>query len=163
MLVAIIDAAKKPIGSTLGMVHTQRTSPLYGGWLEAAPKVHAEIRQGVLSRDFERVAREMEHGARLMHATMMTSKPPVLYLRGPTIELMHEITDRRSRGCPEAYTMDAGPNVKVLTEAAHAPRAERFLREFPGVLGVIACRPGQDASLLSLDGDLELAARQEAS
>jgi len=160
MLVAIVDAAKKPVGSTLGMLHTQRTSPLYAGWLEAAPKVHQEIRQGVLQRDFQRVAGQMEHGARLMHATMMTSDPAVLYLRGPTIELMHEITDRRSRGCPEAYTMDAGPNVKVLTEASHAERAERFLREFPGVLGVLPCRPGPDACLLSLDGDLESAARE---
>jgi diphosphomevalonate decarboxylase len=161
MLVAIVDSAKKPIGSTQGMLHTQRTSPLYGGWLEAAPKIHGEVRSGVLERDFERVAQAMEHGARLMHATMMTSQPAVLYLRGPTVELMHEISDRRSKGSPEAYTMDAGPNVKVLTEDAHVARTERFLREFPGVLGVLVCRPGPRASRLSPDGDLEQALRQE--
>lgn len=159
MLVAIVDASKKPTGSTAGMLHTEKTSPLYGGWLEAAPRVHANVRQGVLERDFERVAMGMEHGARLMHATMMTSQPAVLYLRGPTLELMHEITDRRSRGCPEAYTMDAGPNVKVLTEGSHVERTERFLREFPGVLGVLVCRPGPDAGLLSPSGALETAER----
>lgn len=161
MLVAIVDAAKKPIGSTQGMLHTQRTSPLYGGWCEAAPKVHAEVRAGVLERDFARVALAMEHGTRLMHATMMTSQPAVLYLRGPTVELMHEISDRRSKGSPEAYTMDAGPNVKVLTEDAHIARTERFLREFPGVLGVLVCRPGPPASQLSLNGDLEHALRED--
>jgi diphosphomevalonate decarboxylase len=161
MLVAIVDAAKKPIGSTQGMLHTQQTSPLYGGWLEGAGAVHREVRAGVLERDFERVALAMEHGTRLMHATMMTSQPAVLYLRGPTVELMHEITDRRRRGSPEAYTMDAGPNVKVLTLDAHIARTERFLREFPGVLGVLVCRPGPRASLLSLRGDLEHALRED--
>lgn len=162
MLVAIVDAGKKPIGSTLGMLHTERTSPLYAGWLDAAPAIHARVREGVVARDFERVALAMEQSARLMHATMMTSEPPVLYLRGPTIELMHEITDRRSRGRPEAYTMDAGPNVKVLTEAAHVAETERFLREFPGVLGVLVCRPGPEAAVLSLDGSLETASREGA-
>lgn len=159
MLVAVVDAGKKPIGSTLGMLHTERTSPLYGGWLTAAPAIHARVRAGVLARDFEQVALGMEQGARLMHATMMTSEPAVLYLRGPTMELMHEISDRRRRGCPEAYTMDAGPNVKVLTEGAHVAEAERFLREFPGVLDVIVCRPGPDAALLSPAGPLASASR----
>jgi len=163
MLVAIVDAGKKPIGSTLGMLHTERTSPLYPGWLEAAPRVHDAVRQGVLARDFEAVALGMEHGARLMHATMMTSQPAVLYLRGPTLELMHEITDRRSRGSPEAYTMDAGPNVKVLTEGSHVAETERFLREFPGVLGVLTCRPGPEAALLPLAGALDTAEREVRS
>ena len=161
MLVAIVDAAKKPVGSTQGMLHTQRTSPLYGGWLDAAPKIHLEVRQGVLSRDFARVATAMEHGARLMHATMMTSQPAVMYLRGTTVELMHEITERRRQGSPEAYTMDAGPNVKLLTERAHVAEAERFLREFPGVLGVLVCRPGPPAGRLRLDGELAQAQRTE--
>lgn len=155
MLVAVVAAGPKPIASTGGMIHTALTSPYYPAWLEAAPRVFEEVKQGVLERDFERVALGMEHSTRLMHATMFTSLPPVLYLKGPTVELMHAITARRHAGHPEAYTMDAGPNVKVLTTREHAQETEEFLRGVPGVTQVLRCAPGPDATLLSLEGELK--------
>lgn len=157
MIVAVIEAGPKPIASTGGMIHTALTSPYYGAWLEAAPALFADVKAGVLDRDFERVAVGMEHSTRLMHATMITSLPPVLYLRGTTVELMHEIAARRAQGFPEAYTMDAGPNVKVLTTREHAERTRDFLASVPGVSRVLVCTPGPAATLLSLDGDLSSA------
>lgn len=159
MVVAVVTAQEKPISSTGGMLHTEKTSPYYPAWLDVSESVFESVKVGILERDFERVANGMEHSARLMHATMMTSVPPVIYLRGATVELMHEVAARRGRGEPVAYTMDAGPNVKVLTTPEHEATLVSWLRGFPGVSNVIVCRPGPAAAVLSLDGSLGAAAR----
>ncbi len=161
MVVAVVSSGPKAIGSTGGMVHTKKTSPFYKSWVSEAPAIYEEIKQGVLMKDFEQVADAMEHSTRLMHATMLTSRPPVLYLKGPTMELMHEIDFLRKSGSPAAYTMDAGPNVKVLTLRSEAPKIARFLNSFPGVESTIVCAPGPGASTLALTGSLKDAARDD--
>lgn len=161
MVVAVIGAGQKEVSSTGGMVQTAKTCPYYSAWLEKAPELFRDVKGGVLTHDFTRVAEAMEESTRLMHATMMTSVPPILYLRGPTIELMHEISRRRAGGDPVAYTMDAGPNVKVLTLASHVTKVVEFLRATEGVSDVIVCRPGPRAAVLSNGGTLSEAARQE--
>jgi len=154
MVVAVIEAGKKAVASTGGMIHTAATSCYYPAWLETAPPLFEDVKQGVLNRDFERVARGMEHSTRLMHATMLTSVPPVLYLRGPTVELMHAIAARRAAGHAEAYTMDAGPNVKVLTLTEHLEQTVEFLGRFGGVTRLVICRPGPGARRLGIEGSL---------
>ncbi len=162
MVVAVVASGPKPIGSTGGMLHTKETSPYYPGWEAIAPSVFIDVKDAVRNRDFQRLADSMEHSTRLMHATMMTSVPPVVYLRGTTVELMHEVAERRRAGHHVAYTMDAGPNVKVLTTSAEVEATADFLRSHPGVESVITCRPGPPASLLSLDGELKTAPREDA-
>lgn len=159
MVVAVIASGPKPVGSTSGMLHTKETSPYYPAWEKCAPEVFARVKLGVHNRDFRMVAEAMEHSTRLMHATMITSLPPVLYLKGTTVELMHEVEARRKAGHQVAYTMDAGPNVKVLTTFAELEATRDFLSKFPGVERVIVCRPGPPASLLAKEGPL-LAARR---
>ena len=161
MVVAVIGAGPKAIGSTGGMEQTKKTCPYYPAWEQAAPAVFEQVKEGVLNRDFLAVAEAMEHSTRLMHATMMTSLPPVLYLKGPTIELMHEIARRRAQGQPVAYTMDAGPNVKVLTTEENVRSTVDFLQQTPGVLDVIVCRPGPGSSTLTHDAPLMEAARDD--
>lgn len=163
MVVAVIGAGPKPIASTGGMIHTKETSPFYSAWVDVARASFEQVQRGVAERDFERVALGMEHSTRLMHATMITSQPPVLYLKGTTVELMHEIAARRAAGQPMAYTMDAGPNVKVLTLGDHVAQVSEMLAEFDGVQAVIVCRPGPGASLLHLSGPLETAARLDGA
>lgn len=161
MVVAVIGSGPKSIGSTGGMVQTKQTCPYYPAWEQVAPKVFEQVQRGVLERDFEQVAEAMEHSTRLMHATMITSLPPVLYLKGPTVELMHAIAQKRAAGEPVAYTMDAGPNVKVLTLAEHVDATVSFLRETPGVERVIVCRPGPAAVTLDKKGALQDAVRDD--
>ena len=161
MVVAVIGSGPKAIGSTGGMVQTKNTCPYYPAWEAVAPSVYDDLKAGVEARDFTRVAEAMEHSTRLMHATMITSLPPVLYLKGATVELMHEIAARRAAGEPMAYTMDAGPNVKVLTTGAHIAKTVQLLESTPGVERTIVCRPGPAASTLSFEGALSSATRDD--
>jgi diphosphomevalonate decarboxylase len=154
MLVGVVEAGEKPVSSTLGMEHTRATSPFYQAWVDSAPHTFGSVKEALVHRDFGALAEAVEHSTLAMHATMASAVPPVLYLRGPSIELIHAIRARREAGYPEAFTMDAGPNVKLLTVREHLEKAKTFLAEFPGVSSVIVAHAGPDASLLELNGPL---------
>lgn len=161
MLVAVIASGPKDVASTGGMIHTKETSPFYRAWEVSAPSSFERVKTGVRERDFTTTVEAMEHSTRMMHATMMTAEPPVLYFRGGTVELMHEIDARRRGGEPVAYTMDAGPNVKIFTLGSHVDAVKALIAQAASVKDVIVCRPGPAASLLALEGALADAARMD--
>lgn len=159
MLVAVIASGPKDVASTGGMIHTKETSPFYRAWEVSAPSSFERVKTGVRERDFTTTVEAMEHSTRMMHATMLTSEPPVLYLKGTTIDLMHEVARARAEGLSVGYTMDAGPNVKVLAPEGSMTDAHALLERHPGVQRIIVCRPGPGASELFGAGSLESAAR----
>ena len=55
-----------------------------------------------------------------MHAVMITSSPPLLYWLPATLAILQAVPNWRKSGLPVCYTIDAGPNVHVLTTAAQA-------------------------------------------
>ena len=55
-----------------------------------------------------------------MHATMLGVWPPILYWQPDSVATMHRIWALRADGIPVYFTMDAGPNVKLIFEARHA-------------------------------------------
>ena len=50
-----------------------------------------------------------------MFATMLSADEPVLYWLPSSIEVLHRLAELRKRGLGYWETMDAGPQVKVLT------------------------------------------------
>jgi diphosphomevalonate decarboxylase len=147
VVVAIVDGGAKKVGSTAGMGATQRTCPFYDRWVETAPADVAEGRRAILARDLERLGRVMEWSTLKMHATMLTTEPSVRYWQADSLRVLDAVDALRARGVGAWWTMDAGPNVKVLCAAADAPAVEAALRAVvPRVetLGV-----GGDARLLA--------------
>jgi len=49
-----------------------------------------------------------------MHATMLSSWPPICYYLPETIAAMHKIWKLREDGLEVYFTQDAGPNLKLL-------------------------------------------------
>ena len=49
-----------------------------------------------------------------MHATMLSSKPPLLYWLPSTVSMMRKVWDLRKIGIEVYLTIDAGPNVKLI-------------------------------------------------
>lgn len=146
VVVAMVGTGPKKVGSTAGMQDTARTCPYYDRWVETAPADVAEGLRAVRSRDLERLGRVMEWSTLKMHATMMTSEPSIRYWKPETVAAMQVVEELRAAGTGAWYTMDAGPNVKVLCAGADAPAVEAALRSVvPRVdtLGV-----GDDARLV---------------
>ena len=60
-----------------------------------------------------------------------------------TLEVISALAQMRRDGIPAYFTLDAGPNPVVLTDAAHEKAVINGLR----VDSVVRCQPGGDARL----------------
>jgi len=145
--VVITTYEPKAVGSTDGMRHTRATSPYYAAWVEHAETLFERARIAVLARDLEALGTAAEESAFAMHACAMAAAPPLVYFSPVTLSVIERVRSMRRAGTPAYATMDAGPQVKVLSSAADAARVASILREMPGVEKVIVARPGPPASV----------------
>jgi diphosphomevalonate decarboxylase len=142
VLVILISGEKKPIPSREAMRRTVVTSPLYDAWIDSCQDdldaALAAIHQG----DVERLGELTEANSFGMHASMMASRPAVLYWLPETVAALNAVTSIRDGGLGAWSTMDAGPNVKVLTDGRDAERVADELRNRLPDCEVQIHRPG---------------------
>jgi diphosphomevalonate decarboxylase len=74
------------------------------------PRLKTAIRR----RDFQMLGKVAESNALAMHATMFDAKPPIVYWLPESVIAMKKIWKLREDGLNIYFTMDAGPNLKVL-------------------------------------------------
>jgi len=146
--IAIVSEQHKSTGSSDGHPLAQ-TSPLQAIRIERTPQHIDLCREAVLGRDFECFAQVTELDCNLMHAVMMTSEPPLLYWQPATLAVMHAVKSWRDNGLPTCYTIDAGPNVHVITEQIYSQQLCAQLRDIPGVMEVLTAAPGGPARIIS--------------
>src|SRR5207253_2899575 len=66
-----------------------------------------------------------------------------------TVECMHRVWALRVEGVAAFFTIDAGPQVKVLCAPADAARVAAALEAVPGVERILACGPGRGAEVVA--------------
>lgn len=128
MIVVTLDRSKKPISSRTAMRRTVETSPAYMPWVEQSKKDLARALDAIRVGSIEQLGEVMEQNSLGMHETMRKANPPVNYLTDKTYAVLDAVRSMRECGWPVWATMDAGPNVKVLTDAGCAARAAEELR-----------------------------------
>jgi diphosphomevalonate decarboxylase len=101
-----------------------------------------------LARDFAALAEVAEADSTLMHAVMMTSRPPLYYWRPATLAVMAAVREWRADGVPVCFTIDAGPNVHCICAPGAGDEVERRLRALPGVTDLLRAGPGWPARLV---------------
>lgn len=114
--VGILEVSKdrKKTGSTDGMHRTVETSELYEAWLPQADCDFDELRTAIAAQDFPMLGKTAENNALAMHATMLAAWPPLCYWKPQTVALMHKVWQAREDGLELYFTIDAGPNLKLL-------------------------------------------------
>jgi diphosphomevalonate decarboxylase len=90
----------------------------------------------------------IEKDAVIMHAVMMSSQPPLYYWTPTTLMLMLGAQQWRAEGIPVYFTIDAGPNVHLICEAAYAEAVAMKARKIGGVQAVLSSKPGGPARLV---------------
>ncbi|WP_370280823.1 diphosphomevalonate decarboxylase [Pontibacterium sp.] len=125
-----VATGEKKVDSRAGMQRTVESAHLYQSWpLQAAAdleKLHLAIEQ----QDFMLLGETAEQNALSMHATMIASWPPLLYWQPESVAAMHKIWDLRADGLQVYFTMDAGPNLKLLFRKQDQAALEEA---FPGL------------------------------
>ncbi|KFF59285.1 diphosphomevalonate decarboxylase [Cryobacterium sp. MLB-32] len=134
--VAITERGQKSINSTVGMVESAATSPFYSAWLDSAGDDLVEMRAAIAARDFARLGELSEYNCLKLHALMLSTRPALIYWNAATVAAMHAVRDLRGQGVAAYFTIDAGPQVKVLSLPADAAAVQAALANVPGVLEV---------------------------
>jgi diphosphomevalonate decarboxylase len=145
LVVAQTTAAKKPIGSTAGMERSRLTSPYWSAWVDTSEADLAAAEAALAARDLATLGPVVERSCFKMHACMLASDPAILYWNGATVDVIRRAWQLRAEGLSGWVTIDAGPHVKVLCEAADAAEIAERLGAVPGVVAVTVCGPGPDA------------------
>ncbi len=149
ILSVVITSEQKRVSSREGMKRTVETSPFYGGWLETVDSDMQVARKAIMDRDFIALGEVLEHNAMKMHATMLGARPPILYWEGGTLDAMHSIHNLRQDGIPAYFTIDAGPNIKVLCQPKDEEYVVNTLLRLGNVKSVFPCYPGEGVTYLS--------------
>lgn len=130
----IVSAEQKPIDSRRAMQNTVATSSLYGSWPAKVAHDLVAIKEAIRVRDFEAFGSLCETNSLAMHATMIASSPPILYWLPETVAAMHQVWQWRKEGLAVYFTMDAGPNLKLLFLATEQPQLLQYASILPVTL-----------------------------
>lgn len=152
MLFVIVSDRPKAISSSQGMQLTQETSDFYQAWLDSLDQDLAGIKVAIQAQDLDQVGAIAERNALKMHATNLAAKPPFTYWTKESLALMQEVWDRRMAGQSLYFTMDAGPNVKVIGREADLKAFKADLSQDWPDKQVVLAKPGP--GLAFIDGPL---------
>ena len=114
MIMLVLEDQKKPISSRDGMKLCVETSTTFDEWIRQSEQDYKDMLVYLKENDFKKVGELTEKNALAMHATTKTATPSFSYLTDASYEAMDFIRQLREQGESCYFTMDAGPNVKVL-------------------------------------------------
>ncbi|MCU9534434.1 diphosphomevalonate decarboxylase [Streptococcus sp. CSL10205-OR2] len=114
MIILVLNDQKKMISSREGMKRSVETATNFSKWVKQSEKDYKDMLSYLKANDFEKVGQLTEENALMMHETTSASNPPFTYLTDKTYQAMADIKQLRLEGERCYFTMDAGPNVKVL-------------------------------------------------
>jgi diphosphomevalonate decarboxylase len=127
---------------------SRTTSPYFSRWV----KTHgADLKAAVTTiknRNFKKLGELAERSCLKMHAVAMTSKPPLLYWSGATLECAKKIRELRKSGVPVFFSIDAGPQLKAFCLPESSQVVRETLEQVPGVLRVISSELGEGARIV---------------
>lgn len=148
VLVVVTDTGPKSMGSTRAMSLSRETSPFYDAWVSGQERDLALARQAIRDRDFQLLADISEHSCLKMHGVMLASRPSVMYWNAVTVALVKAVRELRTAGVPVFFTIDAGPQVKIVTEPGYRDRVYAAVRDVPGTRQILETKPGPGARIV---------------
>ena len=148
ILSVVLENKRKKVLSREGMQRTVETSPFFQGWLNTVNTDLQLAKEAIRERDFEKLGTVAEKNALKMHATTLGADPPFLYWQPGTLEVMERVQELRLSGIPAFFTIDAGPNVKVLCLNEDEEAVVKELSALSSVKEIFSCHPGPGVTFL---------------
>lgn len=146
-VIALVDRSPKKVSSREGH-RRATTSAHFAARLAELPERLDAVRRALEERDFGALAPLVEAESVELHMIAMTSRPPIFYWSGGSVEVMDAVRGMREEGIRACFTMDAGPNVHVLCPAEDEEVVADRLSGLDAVDGVIRDRVGSGPELV---------------
>ena len=149
MIFIIVDDKRKDISSTEGMRRVVESSPYYEGWVKSTAEDLKEIKTAIAERNFIRIGEIAESSAMKMHALNLSAQPPFNYWSPDSIIAMRKVEELRDLGYPVYFTMDAGPNVKLICKQSQMDEIYELLLKDYRVDQLVRAHPGPGMQVLA--------------
>lgn len=148
ILIAVTSEEEKTTGSTEGMKITAETSPFFEVFVNSSINDLSEMRSAIMQRDLEHLGEIAEHSCLKMHALMLSARPALIYWNSATVSVMHKVREMRNRGIQVYFTIDAGPQVKVICEQKNSEKIKNEIKKIPGIKKIFKTSPGPAAKIV---------------
>jgi diphosphomevalonate decarboxylase len=143
ILAVIVSKNPKKIKSRDGMKQTIITCPYYKAWLDTIEKDLTEIKEAIENKNFKKMGEIAEHNCLKMHSLMLTTKPSLIYWDPKTIEIMHKIQELRENDIYSYFTIDAGPQIKILCLEKNINIIKKEIAKIDGIKKIIELKLGK--------------------
>ena len=143
----IINSNKKKISSREAMKITVKTSPFYENWVMETKRDFYKMIEAINSGNLDEIGRLTEKSYSLMHATMLSSNPPILYMSSESLKAIDLVLKMRNEGIYAYSTLDAGENVKILTRVSDVKKIIENLNN-EGLTNLNISKMGEGAQVI---------------
>ena len=130
VIVAVVNRDKKTISSRVAMQQTVATSPRYEQWVADSQKRVPVMIEAIKQKDIHAVGRLAEQDCLEMHECIRTTTPSIEYWQPETHQIIELMRSLRKQGIACYFTIDAGPNVKIITLEKHVQQLLPKLGQF---------------------------------
>ena len=144
--VTITSRAKKSVSSSVGMAQSA-TSPYFESWTKTTEADFVRAEQARLQKDWSTLAEVTESSTRRMHALMLATEPPLIYWNEITLRCIKAVERLNEKGLMCTYSIDAGPQVKVLCRLEDLEQVALALEQVEGVITVMRSNIGGGTTL----------------
>lgn len=112
MIACMINQETKPFSSTEAMDKTSKESVYFDAWVKQSFKDINLMEKYVKEKDIRKVGLLAQENALRMHASLLAVN--MWYFESETIRILNLVRELQKE-IPVYFTMDAGPNVKLIT------------------------------------------------
>ena len=155
-IIVIVSSAKKKVSSRAGMAHTVKTSPLYEARQNVLDKHIASLESALKNKDLTKLAEIVMKESNNMHATMLDTTPPIMYMDDNSKAIVYAIEDlNKSEGKAIAgYTFDAGANAHIITIEGNKEKVISQIKNIEGIESIVIAGIGNGPEMLGEDESL---------
>lgn len=140
VIIVVVQAAKKMISSSRAMQISVNTSPNYIDWVKRSELRMQPMIEAIKRKDLDALGVLAEADCLEMHETMKCSVPSINYLNEKTMSIVELVKSLRNSGLQCYFTIDAGPNVKIITTESNQEHILQHLKNIEGVEQVIVSK-----------------------
>ncbi len=153
VIVLTLTNARKGMSSRAGMEITRKSSAYYPAWVRSNKALAREARRAIMNRDIEKLGEIAVRSYSAMHASAFAAYRPVLYWQPASLAVLHAVHAMRKNNLAVWETMDAGPQVKLITLEGHVAAVQdaltkRVVEEHGTELDMRVCGVGACAALV---------------
>jgi diphosphomevalonate decarboxylase len=154
VIIVEIRKEKKKISSRRAMEQSRLSSPFYPLWVKNSRRLFRNAVTAIENRDLDTLGPLMQASYLGMFSQMFSSSPPVIYWEPESLRIIKLCHELQNSGISVWETMDAGPQVKLLTKEKDVPQVAAAILDQMGEgfknrlkISSIGGAPGERTSL----------------